>query len=171
MILLTKMKRFLPFAMLLMTASAATAGELTSRHSSSVQLSVEGPVVQSTRLGSSYSVSGSNISVTTLGGLHGGSATAPATISAGTYAINNDGDAFNFSETAFVGDTPVTAQTQLSNNGRFDTPNLYGDSTTQVGGSAGTLAGTINSAGEMTITAGGPGTTATGQFVTEVTFR
>jgi len=165
------MKRFLPFIMLLMTAGGATAGELTSRHSSSIQLTVEGPVVQSTRLGSSYSVSGSNISVTTLGGLTGGSATAPATISAGSYTINNDGQAFNFSESSFIGDTPVTSQIQLSNNGRFDTPNLYSESTTQVGGSAGTLAGTINTAGDMTLTAGGPGTTATGQFVTELVVK
>ncbi len=157
--------------MLMMSAGSVSASELTSRHSASVQLTVEGPVVQSTRLGSSYSVSGSNISVTTLGGLTGGSATAPATISSGTYGINTDGQAFNFSETAFVGDTPVASQTQLSNNGRFDTPNLYGESTTQVGGSAGTLAGTINTAGVMTLTAGGAGTTATGQFVTEVTVR
>ena len=156
--------------MLLMTAGSVSARELTSRHSASVQLTVEGPVVQSTRLGSSYSVSGSNISVTTLGGLTGGSATAPATISSGTYGINTDGQAFNFSETAFVGDTPTTTQVALT-SGQFDSPNLYGDSTTQIGGTAGTLAGTIDSAGVMTITAGGAGTTATGQFVTEVTVR
>jgi hypothetical protein len=159
-------KALFAFGMLLMAAPAYA--DITHRMSSSIQLTVEGPAVQSTRLGSSYSVSGSNISVTTLGGLTGGSATAPATISAGSYTINNDGQAFSFSESSFIGDTPVTSQTQLSNNGRFDTPNLYSESTTQVGGSAGTLAGTINTAGDMTLTAGGPGTTATGQFVTEL---
>ena len=38
-------------------------------------------------------------------------------------------------------------------------------------GTKDTLAGTISSAGAMTITAGGSGTSATGQFVTEVTIR
>lgn len=170
MILLTKMKRLLPFAMLLMTASAATAGELTSRFSSSVQLTVEGPAVQTSRIGSSYSVSGDNISVTTLGGLTGGSATAPMTIGSTDYSINTDGSAFQFSETALIGDTPVTSQTALS-GGQFTSPNLYGESTTQVGGTAGNLAGTINTAGAMTLTAGGAGTTATGQFVTELTVK
>jgi len=38
-------------------------------------------------------------------------------------------------------------------------------------GTAGSLAGTILSSGAMTLTAGGSGTSATGQFVTEVTIR
>ena len=37
------------------------------------------------------------------------------------------------------------------------------------GGVAGNLAGTITSAGVMTLTAGGAGTSATGQFVSEIT--
>jgi len=44
----------------------------------------------------------------------------------------------------------------------------YGVQTTQSGGVAGSLAGTITSAGVVTLTAGGSGTTATGQFVSEV---
>ena len=164
------MKRFLPFIMLMMTTGSVSAGELTSRHSSSVQLTVEGPAIQSTRLGSTYSVSGSNITASTLGGLTGSSATAPATISAGSYAVTNSGEAFSFTETNFIGDTPTTTQVALT-SGQFDSPNLYGDSTTQIGGTAGALAGTIDSAGVMTLTAGGSGTTATGQFVTEVTIR
>ena len=157
--------------MLLMSAGSVSAGELTSRHSSSVQLTVEGPAIQSTRLGSSYSVSGSNINVTTLGGLNGGSATAASTLTAGSYAINTQGDAFNFAESSFIGDTPVTSQVALTSGGRIEQPNLYSESTAQLGGTAGTLAGTINTSGVMTLTAGGAGTTATGQFVTEVTVR
>jgi len=155
--------------MLLMAAPAHA--DLTSKISSSVQLTVEGPAVQSTRLGSSYSVSGDNIAVTTLGGLTGGSATAPATVSAGSYAINNDGQSFSFAENTFIGDTVVTSQSTLSNAGRFDAPNLYGETTTQSGGYAGSLAGTIDTAGAITLTAGGAGTTATGQFVTELSVR
>ena len=96
---------------------------------------VDGPAVQSTRLGSSYSVSGSNISVTTLGGLTGGTATAAQTISAGDYDINTDGQAFTFSETSMIGDTPVTSQTCCS-SGQISAPNLYSDSITSTGGTA-----------------------------------
>ena len=161
-------KALFAFGMLLMAAPAHA--DLTSKISSSVQLSVEGPAVQSTRLGSSYSVSGDNIAVTTLGGLTGGTATAPATVSAGSYAINNDGQAFSFSENQLIGDTVVTTQTALS-SGQIDTANLYSNTTTQVGGTAGALAGTIDTAGTITLTAGGAGTTATGQFVSDITVR
>jgi hypothetical protein len=36
---------------------------------------------------------------------------------------------------------------------------------------AGTLAGTLTTAGAVTLTAGGAGTSATGQFVSEVTVK
>ena len=47
----------------------------------------------------------------------------------------------------------------------------YGNVTTQSGGVAGTLAGTLTSAGVVTLTAGGAGTSATGQFVSEITVK
>jgi hypothetical protein len=152
----------------LLAAAPASAVELRSTIVDSVQLSVDGPAIQSTRTGSSYSVSGSNVSVSTLGGLTGASATAPATISAGSYSIGTDEAAFTFSETAYVGDTAVTSQSQLSTNGRVDTPNLYSDTIQTQGGSAGTLAGTLSSTGVPTVTAGGPGTTAIGQRTVEL---
>ena len=142
--------------------SPASALEINSVITDSVQLSVDGPAVQSTRIGSSYAVSGSNISVSTLGGLTGGSATAAATVSAGSYSINTDGQSFTFSESTTIGDTPVTSQSTLS-SGQFTSPNLYGDSITSSGGTAGTLAGTLSGTGVPTVTAGGAGTTAIGQ--------
>ena len=45
----------------------------------------------------------------------------------------------------------------------------YGNTLTMSGGVAGSLAGTILSSGVTTITAGGAGTSAVGQFVTEIT--
>lgn len=148
--------------------SPVTAAEITSRITDSVQLTVDGPMVQSTRIGSSYSVSGTNISVTTLGGLTGGSATAPATISAGSYAIDTDGQAFTFSESSNVGDVAVTTQSSLSSGGRIEAPNIYGDTTQYQGGTAGSLAGTLSSTGVPTITAGGAGTTSIGQRTVEL---
>lgn len=163
------MKRFILLASSLFLASPVMASQITSRITDSVQLTVDGPAVQSTRTGSSYSVSGSNISVSTLGGLTTGSATAPATVNQGSYSITDDGAAFTFSETAYTGDTPVTAQTTISTNGRVASPNLYGESTTQLGGTAGTLAGTLTTGGGVpTITAGGPGSTGIGQRTMEL---
>ena len=115
------MKRLLLLVSTLFLTSPVSVCEITSRITDSVQLTVDGPAVQSTRLGSSYSVSGSNISVTALGGLTGGTATAGQTISAGDYDINTDGQAFTFSETSMIGDTPVTSQTCCS-SGQITSP-------------------------------------------------
>jgi len=148
----------------------ASAAEIRSTIVDSVQLTVDGPAIQSTRIGSEYSVSGTNISVTTLGSLEPSQAsiTNPATLSAGSYSINTDGQAFSFSETAIIGDVPVTSQTNLSTNGRVDAPNLYGDSIQTQGGNAGNLAGTLSGTGVATVTAGGPGTSAIGQRTVEL---
>ena len=55
------MKRLLPLAMLLMTAGAANAGGLVTKHASSVQLTVDAAKTTATRMGNSYSVSGSGV--------------------------------------------------------------------------------------------------------------
>ena len=169
-------KALLAFGMVLMSASSAAAGGLTSRLSSSVQLTVEGPAIQSTRMGHSMSISGNNVTTTdggagtnpvgnAIGLTSDGFTAAPSTITA---SQATSGEAFSFSASYTQGDTIVTSQSQLSNSGRYDQPNLYGETTTQVGGSAGTLAGTIGSNGSISVTAGGPGTTGIGQFVSEI---
>jgi hypothetical protein len=159
----------------LLLASAAHAGQITSRITDSVQLTVEGPAVQSTRIGHSYAVSG--VGVTTSDGTNSGVVgnavlmtsdgftAAPSTISA---SQATSGESFSFSASNLQGDSVVTSQSSISSAGRFDTPNLYGSSVTSAGGSAGALAGTINSGGVPTVTAGGPGTTAIGQRTLEL---
>jgi hypothetical protein len=144
------MKRSL-LLFLLFFVIPSNAAEITSKITDSVQLKVDGAAVQSTRIGASYSVSGTNIQSTSFGGVAG----------AGTYDINTAGQAFSFSENINTADTPVTSQTVTT--GVIGTPNLYGDSVTQVGGEKGTLAGTLSTTGVPTVTAGGAGTTATGQ--------
>ena len=47
----------------------------------------------------------------------------------------------------------------------------FSDQVSTASGTAGDLAGTITTAGVMTITAGGAGTVATGQFVNELTVQ
>ena len=154
--------------MLLASSTAVNAGEIRNTIVDSVQLTVDGPMVQSRRIGSQYSVSGTNVSVTTLGGLTGSSTTAPATISAGTYGINTDGQSFSFSESSTVGDVAVTTQSSLSSGGRIETPNIYGDTTQYQGGTPGSLAGTLSATGVSTVTSGGSGTTAIGQRTVEL---
>jgi len=150
------MKRLL-LAFSLFFAIPVNAAEITSKITDSVQLKVDGAAVQSTRIGASYSASGTNIQATSFGGVGG----------AGTYDINTPGQAFTFSESFNAADTPVTTQTR-SNQGTIDSPNLYGDSVTQVGGEKGTLAGTLSPTGVPTITAGGAGTSATAQRTIEL---
>ena len=149
------MKKLL-LAFSLFFTTPAFAGEITHKIVDSVQLGVQGAAVQSTRVGGQYSVSGTNINVTTLGGVG----------SAGSYAINTNGSAFSFSESSITADSVVTSQSAAS--GTIAAPNLYGDSTTQLGGSAGSLAGTLSSTGVPIITAGGPGSTGTAQRTVEL---
>ena len=159
----------------------SAAPNITSRIVDSVQLTVDGPAVQTTRVGSSYTVSGTNITAGTMGGLtrptqvtrelNTGVNTDPMDIRSGTYTITNAGEAFTLSETAMVGDVPITDQAVLTNNGRFSEPVLYGDSITNIGGTPGTLAGTLGTSHggtKPTVTAGGPGTSAIGQRTVEL---
>jgi hypothetical protein len=161
------MKNFISVVMLLMTASAANAGGLVSKHASSVQLTVDSARTQATRIGSSFSISGTNIDTTdgtTAGIVSVGTITsgiyAPGTISA---TQNTSGSAFSFSQSYTQGDTVPTAAPTVGT-----VPN-FSNTTSYTAGTAGTLAGTITSAGVLTVTAGGAGTTATGQYVSEIT--
>ena len=149
--------------------------DLVHTLSTSTQLSVNGAATVSERIGSTYTVSGTNVKVGTgnsdvFGGLTAGSATAAATMKAGTYDINTAGSAFSFSESWHQGDAvpAIGSGVDVASGVVADMP-AFGETTTQSGGVAGTLAGTILSSGIMTLTAGGAGTTATGQFVSEIT--
>ena len=160
-------KAALLFGMVLMAAPANA--DLITKHSTSVQLTVDAAASQATRLGSSYSVSGSNVSAT-LGGLTApASATDAATMNAGTYTQTTAGSAFSFTETFNQGDAIPTGTTVSS--GVVGTLPAFGSVTTTAGGVAGSLGGSIDSAGTMSLTAGGSGTSATGQFVSEITIK
>ena len=75
----------------------------------------------------------------------------------------------SFSESFTAGDAvnPIGTGVDVATGVVADMP-AYGNTLTMSGGVAGSLAGTITSAGVTTLTAGGAGTTATGQFVTEI---
>ena len=163
--------------MLLVTGSitAPARADLTHRMTSSTQLQVNGAYTDATRVGSTYTVSGSNIKVATdahFGKLTDGTATAAATLDVGAYDVNTAGSAFTFSESWTQGDVvnAIGSGADVTSGVVADLP-AYGEVLTMSGGVAGSLAGTITSAGVTTLTAGGAGTTATGQFVTEIELR
>ena len=163
------MKRTLLFLLPLFMMSPVSAREITSTIVDSVQLTVDGPALQTTRIGGQYSVSGSNINVTTLGRWNGDALTGGAPdFGAGSYAINTNGQAFTFSESYTPGDSLTTDQTALTATGRVEEPVLMGDSTQYQGGTAGNLAGTLSGTGIPAVTAGGSGTTAIGQRQVEL---
>ena len=158
--------------MLFVTAPMVRA-DLVHRMSSSTQLNVNGAYTDSSRIGSTYTVSGSNIKVATdqhFGKLTAGTATTAATLDVGQYDINTAGSAFSFSESWTQGDATaaIGAGVDVTSGVVADMP-AYGNTLTMSGGVAGSLAGTILSSGVTTITAGGAGTSAVGQFVTEIT--
>ena len=161
------MKKLIPLVMLLMTATAANAGGLVSKHSSSVQLTVDAARTQATRIGSSFSISGSNIDTTdgsTANTVSAGTITS-GIYSPGTIAATQDtaGSAFSFSQSYTQGDAVPTSAPTVG-----EVPN-FSNTTSYTAGTAGSLAGTVTSAGVLTVTAGGAGSSATGQFVSEIT--
>ena len=162
-----QMKNIFPLMMLLMTATAANAGGLVSKHASSVQLTVDAARTQATRIGSTFSISGSNVDTTdgtTVNTISTGAITsgiyAPGTIAA---TQDTPGSAFSFSQSYTQGDAVPTAAPTVG-----DVPN-FSNTTSYTAGTAGTLAGTVTSAGLVTVTAGGAGSSGIGQFVSEIT--
>ena len=160
-------KSLLPIVMLLMTAGAAQAGGLVTKHASSVQLTVDAAATTAARVGNSYAISGSGVNTTdgtTAGTISTGTITsgilAPGAIAA-TQATN--GNAFSYSQSFTQGDAIPTSAVTVGEVGNFSSQTSY------AAGSAGNLAGTVTTGGALTVTAGGAGTSATGQFVSEIT--
>ena len=164
-------KALLAFGMILVTASTASAGGMVTKHASSVQLTVDAARTTATRIGNSYSVSGSGV-VTDVGGTGtadvnvGGLGTISNGAAAGSFATATQatsGDAFSFSNSFTAGDAVITSAPSTGAVSAFSNQTSY------AAGAAGSLAGTIDNAHTMTLTAGDPGSSATGQFVTEIT--
>jgi hypothetical protein len=162
------MKRALfAFGILIMTASAANAGGVVSKHASSVQLTVNAAQTTATRVGSTFSISGSNIDTTdgtTAGTVSAGTITS-GVYAPGTIAATQDtaGSAFSFSQSYTQADAVPTGAPTVG-----EVPN-FSSATSSTAGVIGTLAGTVTSAGVLTVTGGGAGTSATGQFISEIT--
>ena len=165
------MKKLLPILLLAGFSSPAMAN-ITHKLSSSVQLSVAAAATQVERIGTSYSVSGSGVDTTytPTGGSAVSDGIGSLTISTGVGAIpsieatqKTAGSAFSFSQTFTQGDALATSAPTAG------TVSNFSNQTSTASGTAGDLAGTITSAGAVTLTAGGAGTVATGQFINELT--
>ena len=160
------MKRFLPI-LLLLSGSAAYAGGIVSSHTSSVQLTVDAARTDASRIGSSFSISGSNID-TAIGDnanqVSSGSI-ASGVYSPGTVVATQDtaGAAFSFTQSYTEADDVLTSAPTVGQ------VSLFSDQTSWAAGTKDTLAGTVTSAGLITVTAGGAGSSAIGQFVSEIT--
>ena len=161
------MKKFLPLLLLLGMGSSAYAGGIVSSHTSSVQLSVDAARTDASRIGSSFSISGSNID-TAIGDT--ANQVSAGTIASGVYSPgtvvatqDTPGAAFSFTQSYTEADDVLTSAPSVG------AVSLFSDQTSWASGAAGDLAGTVTSAGVITVTAGGAGSSAVGQFVSEIT--
>ena len=144
--------------------------DLTHRISSSIQLDVGGASTRAVRVGNSYSISGSGIDTTdgttagVVGGLgaHTNGVNALTTVTA---SQSTDGNAFSFANSYTVGDTVPTSAPTVGEVAAF------GDITSEAAGTNTGLAGTITTAGAITISPGAGNTSAIGQVISELQSR
>ena len=160
------MKKILLILGIFALGGQAARADITSRMTSSVQLTVNAAATQMQRVGNSYSISGNNVDTTdgttantiTAGAISSG-VYGPGTISA---TQDDPGEAFSFSTSFIQGDAIDTTGPAVGDI------SAYSNQLSTAAGTAGSLAGTVTTQGALTVTAGGAGTTATGQFVTEL---
>ena len=135
--------------------------------SSSVKLEVHAAGTNADRIGNSYSISGTGVYTTdgTTAGSVGGLGAATNGVNAYTAITGSQltaGDAFSFSSSYTAGDTVATSLT-------VGEVSPFGDLTSTAAGTAGNLAGTIDTKNDITMVAGSAGTSVTGQFVVGLT--
>ena len=164
------MWKILPFLLLF---AAPVKADITHKLTSSVQLQVNAAATNVERLGNTYSVSGNN--VTTQYTPEGGSATnsiGSLTVTSGVGSIPTlsavqatAGESFSFTQSFTQGDAIVSSAPTVG------AVSPLSSQTSTSAGTAGSLAGTIDSSSTITLTGGGAGTSATGQFVSEISIR
>jgi hypothetical protein len=164
------MWKILPFLLLF---AAPVKADITHKLTSSVQLNVNAAATNVERIGTSYSVSGNN--VTTQYTPEGGSATnsvGSLTVASGVGSIPTlsavqatAGESFSFTQSFTQGDAVVSSAPSTGSVSPLSSQ------TSTAAGVAGSLAGTIDSSSTIGLTGGGAGTSAIGQFVSEITIR
>jgi len=168
-------KALIFFGMIGLMSPMAARADLTHRLTSSVQLQVDAGYTSVSRAGNSYSTSGSGVDTTitpsggsaasNLGGISAVSTAGVATFALPDVAQSTQGNAYSFTQNITTGDAIVTTAADVGD------VLGYSNIVSTAPGTAGSLAGTIATSGAMALTAGGSGTSATGQLVTEITIR
>ena len=159
------MLKYFPLLIILLTPSVKA--DIYHSISSSVKLEVHAAGTNADRIGNSMSVSGSGVNTTdgTTTGVLGGLGAATNGVNAYTPITASQltaGDAFSFSSSYTAGDTVSTSLT-------VGEVSAFGDLTSTSAGTAGNLAGTIDTKNDITMVAGSAGTSVTGQFVVGLT--
>ena len=159
------MLKYFPLLIILLTPSVKA--DIYHSISSSVKLEVHAAGTNADRIGNSMSVSGSGVNTTdgTTTGVVGGLGAATNGVNAYTPITASQltaGDAFAFSSSYLAGDTVSTSLT-------VGEVSAFGDLTSTSAGTAGNLAGTIDTKNDITMVAGSAGTSVTGQFVVGLT--
>ena len=160
------MKRFLPLLFLFAIAPQARA-DIRHAITSSAQLTVGAASTTTTRIPSTYSVSGTGVD--TAIGDNAGQLSA-GTISSGIYtpgtvvATHNasGGENFRYSSSYIQGDAISGSAPTVGTVGNFS------NQTSTLAGVAGSLAGSVTSAGVVSLTAGGANSTAVGSIKSEI---
>jgi len=163
-----KMKKFLPL-ILLTGFSSPVLADITHRMTSSTQLITNAAATQVERIGSTYTVSGSGVTMDVGGGnsadnMVGGIGSLTDGVGQGSIATatqTSAGGAYSFCQSFIEGDAIVTTAPSVG------AVSAYSDQiSTAVGSGTGT--GTVTQAHAITAVGGGSGTVTTGQFVTEL---
>ena len=163
------MKKLIPLVMVAGFGSPAFA-DLTHKMTSSVQLQTNAAATQVSRIGSTYTASGSGVTMDVGGGGSadlnvGGLGTLTDGVGQGSIATatqTSAGGAYSFSQSFIEGDAIVTTAPSLGAVSAYSNQ-------TSTGVGSGTGTGTVTSAHAVTAVGGGSGTVTTGQFVTELT--
>ena len=166
-----KMKKFLPL-ILLTGFSSPVLADITHRMTSSTQLITNAAATQVERIGSTYTVSGSGVTMDVGGGnsadnMVGGLGTLTDGVGQGSIATatqTSAGGAYSFSQSFIEGDVIATTAPSVGAVSPYSN-----QVSTAVGSGTGT--GTVTSAHTVTAVGGGSGTSATAQFVTELTIQ
>lgn len=165
------MRRFLFVSCLTFFAASPASADITHAIKSSISLTVDGAASQATRLPSTLSVSGSNVTLGTAPKFGSYSAGTALGYTPGEFTITTAGDSFSYTESFLGGDNTPTALSTTVTAGVVPALPTFGNTTTTAGGVAGTLAGTLATDGAMSITAGGAGTSAVAQVIQELTIK
>ena len=172
------MKKLLA-VLLLLAPTSPVLSDITQKFTTSAQITVDMPYSVTNKLGTTYSISGNNItpSVTSggsttsgaIGGLNVSSLTAgvPALIQTDK-AITTAGSAFSLTEAVTIGDATPSAVTPSS--GIAALPHLSGQTTVGSGGTLGSGAMTSLSSGVHTCSgAFGSGSSCIGSTTVQIT--